>query len=582
MQCPKPTSRSHGAQPPSFYIWHVPGKSCTIHLSLNAVDHLNDSVTEAFKSVPRRGLETGGLLLGRIDSSNGLKVIVEDFEAVDSEHRRGPSYTLSAKDKGLLEETISRRKDSVVGFYRSHTRPGLFLDEEDFGLLKEHFADPSCVFLLVKPSASPTDGVAGFFFWEDGDIHRQSSYLQFPFHRKQLEAGGFKISRSEVSAPPEVLPAEPFLAYSRPKYRAEQTPLPESKVPMQPRWLWVAAAILLLVAGLGYRKVSARFAAKSEPARATLSLNVARDGQALRLRWDRNTPVIRKADRALLSIADGGQHKVLDLDARQLRTGSIAYWPASEDVDFNLEVFSASQRASESIRIVAQTPASARTQPPAPPSVLARKRAERAAPVEEVKEDLAAEPRPSPFAPVEQVPTAWAARPATGDPKTDPASTPDMKAKSQPLDALREPEPPRHAPEPVVTVTYEPARVSKLRRVISRVPVVDMFQRHKLKQGPRFVSAKPVHQVSPVLPPKSRRWLTGEAWVNLKVSIDKSGRVSQTELQNDADGNLAYVAMDAAKRWQFTPARLNDQVVSSEMILHFVFKNPPVSTMASR
>jgi hypothetical protein len=37
---------------------------------------------------------------------------------------------------------------------------------------------------------------------------------------------------------------------------------------------------------------------------------------------------------------------------------------------------------------------------------------------------------------------------------------------------------------------------------------------------------------------------------------------------------LVRLASDAARRWQFEPARRNDEMVSSQLILHFKFKGP--------
>src|SRR5207248_6969255 len=39
-----------------------------------------------------------------------------------------------------------------VGYWRSHTRPGLYLDQEDYSVILTYFSNPSQVFLLVKPS----------------------------------------------------------------------------------------------------------------------------------------------------------------------------------------------------------------------------------------------------------------------------------------------------------------------------------------------------------------------------------------------------------------------------------------------
>src|SRR6185295_7717307 len=119
------------------------------------------------------------------------KVLIEDFEPVPSEYLTGPSYNLSANDRVRFEAAIARHKSqeaaglTVVGFYRSHTRDELYIDDADMALAQQYFPDAANVFLLIKPFASRTS-IGGFFFWENGAINRESSYLQFPFHRGEL------------------------------------------------------------------------------------------------------------------------------------------------------------------------------------------------------------------------------------------------------------------------------------------------------------------------------------------------------------------------------------------------------------
>src|SRR5437773_3503301 len=100
------------------------GKSLAVRLNLDVVDRLATAVMEGFKAVPRRGLEVGGLLLGRIEAD---WVVVDDFAPIPSEHQYGPSWLLSGKDKKLLAGETSRLQAAadglrVVGLCRSHTR----------------------------------------------------------------------------------------------------------------------------------------------------------------------------------------------------------------------------------------------------------------------------------------------------------------------------------------------------------------------------------------------------------------------------------------------------------------------------
>src|SRR5689334_16789445 len=106
---------------PEWYIWRDERRSLTIELALAVVDRLGLEALNAYKSVPRRGLEVGGLLLGRRRLREGQTVIqIEDCLEVPSEHRSGPSYSLSSTDLQRLEQAFFRHPNSV-GMYRTAT-----------------------------------------------------------------------------------------------------------------------------------------------------------------------------------------------------------------------------------------------------------------------------------------------------------------------------------------------------------------------------------------------------------------------------------------------------------------------------
>ena len=183
----------------SFHEWNSPRVSVAIRMDVEVGRRLASVVTAGFDALPPRGLEVGGLLLGRFTPEDRPTTIIEDFEPIESEHRRGPSYTLSERDRRLLAKRLRARANlgglDVVGYWRSHTRPGLYLDQDDYSTILTYFTYPSQVFLLVKPSAAG-QSVGGLFFWEDGDIHRESPYEEFRFEGDQLLASAPGILRS--------------------------------------------------------------------------------------------------------------------------------------------------------------------------------------------------------------------------------------------------------------------------------------------------------------------------------------------------------------------------------------------------
>src|SRR6185295_9489930 len=91
-----------------WVVCEMPGKRVVVRVGSDVVGRLGQAVSEGFKAHPRRGLETGGLLIGTRRHSGGDVVVeIVDFEAVESEHAAGPSYLLSEPDRRLLESRIA-------------------------------------------------------------------------------------------------------------------------------------------------------------------------------------------------------------------------------------------------------------------------------------------------------------------------------------------------------------------------------------------------------------------------------------------------------------------------------------------
>src|SRR5437773_74355 len=342
--------------PSTFFDWHPPEKRLTVYLNVEVCDGLGPRVTEGLKSLPRRGLEVGGLLLGWVDKGGELSVIVQDFEPFEAEHVRGPSYSLSDADRGRLEQRIEYWQSnpaglSVVGYYRSHTRPGLYLDEADFQIIREYFSDPGQVCLLIRPSFTEI-GTAGFFFWEDGEIHGESSYFEFPFDSARLRSEAFpihEIREEQLENAPATAPVS--VPTSRWQVASWQTAVEKVS-----RWWWIPMAAGLLMAwALGGHHPAPKPAAVALAHRQSeLALSVGRSGRSLKLSWNRNAPDVKHATSAVLWINDGGRRTKVDLAAAELASGNVVYWPATDDVGFRLEILSPPGGVSESVRVLGE------------------------------------------------------------------------------------------------------------------------------------------------------------------------------------------------------------------------------------
>jgi hypothetical protein len=401
------SARAKSAEAPStpaYYEWRPQGRPISIQVSFSVIDQLEADVMKGFWSVPKRGAEVGGVLFGRANVTDEFtSLVIDGYEPVECEYRRGPSFVLSETDRRRLERTLRKGSPDrqVVGFYRSHTRVGLYLDQDDYSLVQSYFPGPSQVCLLVRPHASKTS-VGGFFFWEEGTIRRQATYLEFPFSRAEILKRTESSERPEepewatIEAPPAAAAIPAAAAQVRAaipaaaaQVRAAVPPIADllrafgraaAPVIAQVRktnWrpLGIAALVLLSLGLVEYQflKLFARRVPIIMEADYSPALQIVRNGKYLHVNWNRKAPSIMNAERGVLRITDGSYSRELQLDAGQLRTGSIAYSPAGDDVSFRLDVVGPRTTVSESLRVV-EAVASPAALPTAAPAKIAEVR----------------------------------------------------------------------------------------------------------------------------------------------------------------------------------------------------------------
>ncbi|MDQ6707068.1 MAG: energy transducer TonB [Acidobacteriota bacterium] len=128
------------------------------------------------------------------------------------------------------------------------------------------------------------------------------------------------------------------------------------------------------------------------------------------------------------------------------------------------------------------------------------------------------------------------------------------------------------APRAGATVILEQVNPSFARRAVNRVPLLSKLESRQFRGGDNFVAARPVGEITPAVPRDVRAKINGIVPVDLRISIDKTGAVAETELlSRKVDPALAGIAVRAASHWDFTPARINNRPVSSEMLVHMRF-----------
>ncbi len=507
-----PTAPPAPISPFPYYVWEVPDK-VRIRLHFDVIDRILPEVMRGFGALPRRGAEVGGILLGRVLEREPLTISIEEFEPLACEYLTGPSFHLSTKDRERLETMLGLWQDrplQVVGYFRSHTRKDLFLDERDQDVFQTYFPGLDKVVLLIKPFATRAS-VAGFFFRENGKLQGEATYSQFPFHRRELGGGDprppIHRQEGEPEAPqvprqgphpvPIAMPdpyrrpasaADRFLpdrfddartrpAESRPDLpppprreaglEGERVPfsssldLPDDFQPSPLRRYMLLLAVLVVLVGAA--AVGYQFLATPRPPAAIadlpLQLAVNQTGKQLDITWQRDSAVVASAQRGVLTITDGDHKEQLELTSAQLHVGRVIYTRVTRQVDVRLEIFTSDQSAvSESARVLAaEDPPPGAQAPPAqeiaadPP-----KEGETAS-----KEPEPAKSEPSPAAPAE---TSASTAPLVQPAASTPPSPPVKAVASRPTTEGAKPtEPPK--PEPKAQEPPTPVRRARARRV---------------------------------------------------------------------------------------------------------------------
>jgi hypothetical protein len=575
--------------------------------------------------VPRRGLEIGGILLGHVDCQDDkTNFWIKGFEPVESEHRSGPSYVLSESDFGHLQEALAKNGTSSIGVYRSQTRSErLELQDADDHLFHQAFAAGDALFLILA-AASRT---AAFFVRAEGKL---KCVYEFAL-TSSLSA---IVTVHECSTPPKLKPPDAVPAEIHPVSAVVVEPVgpprqeaprvsrrtvlqPAIPVPRSKKLAWktrlgwnfsskdwvlvVAMASVILSATTSVLSYSLRHPpVPNRPTRQYLLLTARRAGTALQLMWDRNNSALDTATRAVLHIQDGDQQTDRNLSVGELTAGSFLYEPKTADVAFRMDVYSVEPNASGSVQVMNLPPRAIATQPtpvkanPQPvkaasivpiPVQPAKTRIETrsefptkviAKPIQGEKEndevrstapgssygpEVALLPSPSPV--------SVAALPQSREKATEIADNrPSPQAVALRSSAVQ---PPAVAPlpgrEPSIWVSAEPLSGSALGQVAGKIPLLRRF-----KKPPK--TRMTVNEAQPALSVSDKKTLTQPISVDIKVSVEDSGKVTQAEIVeygNPPSWKLANAALAASRRWTFEPVKAGETTSVNELILHFRF-----------
>ena len=375
--------------------WNQASRTFAIHIPPEVVGSLATESLIAFKRVPRRGLEIGGILLGRMEVGEHTTTFwIEGFQPIESEHRLGPSYVLSDSDFPRLQAALANNGTASIGIYRSQTRSEqLAVQQQDVDLFARCFDAGDALFLML----APMPGKAAFFYRTDGELRcvhefalvsslssmtprpartsSQVNMLRQPSPGTRSAPSDFEhmdFPRTDQPPPPAALVKtrnnllqEAATSRNSLAYRVWRTATGQAPGNILNQWFgrrttaeksaWAfAAAITLLVLTLSALSYSLRrpnAAVRPVPPQY-LQLSVDRLGTSLRLHWDRNASAILGGAHAILHIEDGGRESDRNLSPSEFKAGSITYEPKSSEVTFRLDLYSGEPHAIGLVQVV--------------------------------------------------------------------------------------------------------------------------------------------------------------------------------------------------------------------------------------
>lgn len=93
--------------------------------------------------------------------------------------------------------------------------------------------------------------------------------------------------------------------------------------------------------------------------------------------------------------------------------------------------------------------------------------------------------------------------------------------------------------------------------------------------------AEVADRVLPETPSKALATIRGRIKLNIRVTVDPSGAVSDASLDTpDASKYFANQALGAARKWKFKPAQDGGQAVSGAWVLQFEFMQTGIDVTA--
>jgi protein TonB len=542
---------------PKHYVWWFPGSPVKVHLDLGVVQRLRDGL---------RGTEAGtsgeGLLFGRVQ--NGAIEIL-DFQPASNGNVPNMIAALPSE----------HGKRFLMGYYRTEKGDTFHLNAKDVALAEECFRKPYHVFLVIHSNGHGSPNAT--FFFHDGDGRMADfAFLEFPLDPSPLAIEERdRIQRADQAAKDSIEAPSPEPGPSAPDSSSVGSPGNKSRLLLKAaRWMCSMALVFSLGALVNNSSFRKRFAnlrpaiinspavspssssASQSPSLPLIALHAKRQNGDVELTWNRSSALIRNAISGVISIQDGESKskRQIALDATQVRGGSLLYSPTSDQILMQLTVTTPADTVTESVMVILPKAGSPQTYPlptAKPPS-----------------ESVAAPPPTLP-----SVPLSKSSKPFT-EPlmvKDTPSPVPQIPADSPPLKLNLDPA--TAVPPNLLTQTPAPpppAHTAHSTQIAAQ-PAAQPAQPASIVI--RYQPAVAIKKIAPTFPPELQSLAVTRKVIEVTVTIDKTGTVTNAEAIPQKNTSLFLInsAVSAARLWKFQPALRDNKPVASESVLQFVF-----------
>jgi hypothetical protein len=547
------------------YVWKFSGSPIRIHVAISVISKLRQQLNSDTSADPAQKKEIGGLLIGGIRDG---RLAITDIEPLslgpDQRH-----FILFDSQRESLRKSIAARQASastaIVGYYRSDVRTGIKLTEEDLVLIREFFRSPLDVFLVIRAD-NEGKPKAGFFFWDAGSIFSDASFLEFPLDETLVSL----TKRAERQPQPPPIP-EPPATTDAPVVRTPKSGALRKALYAIPLILivvaivWAVRPYLHLIPQLGPQAETAN-TGPTPVVYSPLSLWASRVDKVVTITWDSKRPAMSGVRVAVLTIKDNNAQRDISLTRNQLEANRFVYISTGDTVEISLEVFAESGKPTvESIMIAAPQPGQTDRSRSIASDVVVRRGV--AAGDNQTSRPATQAPSSLPRQSVEafnrnsQTTRTFIARTTPRQVAVQPNLLSDVPAATSTTptnpSALKAPE--YLASSPLQPPAQPPPRTTLGAPPVATAPVQP---------------ARPLRQVTPVVPTNVVSLLRRPIDVRVLVSIDDKGKVVRAEPLVPPGGinqYLAAAAANTARLWTFQPARRGDTPLASEMVLNFTF-----------